>query len=359
MTNKNTTRLSFAALAASLLFVGAGCISFGSSTQTNTGADGGIYKTATKGDAWIQKIAVPTTTGEKRTIGGANVTTIIQDPSDPNAIYVGTTDNGMYYSYDGGESWLQPSQLSRGRIPSLAVHPKEKCTVYVAIENKLLKTDDCSRTWNVTYLDARLDKQTTAVAVDSYNPQVVWVANNSGDVLRSTDAGASWTNIHSFENPVIRLALSPGDSRRAYVGLKTQGLWRTDDGGQNWTDLGEKYKDFAGSLDFFDLALGVSDPNTVIIATKYGLLRSTDGGNAWDDIELLTPPGTTLIYSVAIDPKDTAAIYYGTSTTFYRSPNGGVNWVPKKLPSSRTATSLLVDRTNPSVLYLGVTRFKN
>jgi photosystem II stability/assembly factor-like uncharacterized protein len=352
-------RLTLAALTAGLLFVGAGCISFGSSTQTNAGADGGIFKTATKGDAWVQKIAVPTTTGEKRSIGGANVTAIVQDPSDPNALYIGTTDNGMYYTYDGGESWLQPSQLSRGRIPSLAVHPKQKCTVYAAIENKLLKTEDCSRTWTVTYLDARLDKQTTAVAVDFYNPQIVWVANNSGDVLRSTDGGASWTNVRSFENPVLRIALNPTDSRRVYVGLKTAGVWRTDDGGQNWTDLGELYKDFSGALEFYDIAIGVSDANTVIIATKYGLIRTTDGGATWDDIELLTPPGTTLIYSVAIDPKDAASIYYGTSTTFYRSPNGGVNWVPKKLPTGRTATALMVDRTNSSVLYLGVTRFKN
>ncbi len=341
-----------------LLMVGAGCISFSSGGTGNSAADGGIFKTSDQGDTWTQKTAVPTTTGERRTINGVNVSFIVQDPEDPNALYIGTTDNGMFYTYDGGESWMQPDQLSRGRVPAVAIDPKHKCTVYVAVENKLLKTDDCSRSWTTTYLDARTDKHTSAVAVDFYNPGVVWVANDAGDLLRSTDAGASWTNVKSFQNPVLKLVMSPADSRVVFVATKANGVWRTADGGATWSDLSQGYKDFAGAKEFYDMAVGVSDANTVIIASKYGLLRSTDGGAKWDPISLLTPPGTTLIYSVAVDPKDTSNVYYGTSTTFYRSPNGGVNWIPKKLPTSRTATAMIVDRSNPQVLYMGVTRFK-
>lgn len=345
-------------IAGALLFLGAGCISFSSGGGANAGADGGVFKTADRGDAWLQKTAIPTTTGEKRAISNVNVVTIVQDPQDPNAIYIGTTDNGMFYTYDGGESWLQPAQLSRGRVPSIAVDAKDKCTIYAAVENKLLKSEDCSRTWATTYLDARLDKLTSSVAVDFYNPKVLWVANNAGDLLRSGDAGGSWTNVRSFQNPIMKLALNASDSRRLYVATKSEGVWRSDDGGSNWVDMSESYKEFNGSNEFYDMAVGVSDAATIVLATKYGLLRSTDNGIKWDDIELLTPPGTTLIYSVAIDPKDTNNVYYGTSTTFYRSPNGGVNWVPKKLPSSRTATALMVDRMNQNQLYLGVTRFK-
>lgn len=351
-------RLFFASIAGALLFVGAGCISFGSGGAANTAADGGMFKTANKGDAWVQKVAVPTVTGERRSISNVNVVTIVQDPLDPNAIYIGTSDNGMFYSYDGGESWQQPAQLARGRIPSIAIDTKDKCTLYVAVENKLLKSDDCSRSWTTAYLDARVDKLTSAVSVDHFNPKIVWVGNNAGDLLKSSDAGASWTNVHAFQSPILEVAMSSADSRGLFVGTKGNGVWRTGDGGASWSNLSETYQDFAGGMEFFDLALGVSDPNTVIIATKYGLLRSTDGGAKWDDIELLTPPGTTLIYSVAIDPKDTSAIYYGTSTTFYRTPNGGSNWIPKKLPSSRTATAMIVDRSNPDILYMGMTRFK-
>ncbi|HTM67944.1 MAG TPA: YCF48-related protein [Candidatus Binatia bacterium] len=343
---------------AGLLLVGAGCISFNSGPSTNAASDGGVFKTANKGDQWAQKTAIPTTTGEKRSISNANVSFILQDPGDPNAIYIGTSDNGMFYSYDGGESWMQPAQLNRGRVPSIAVDSKDKCTIYVAVENKLLKSDDCSRTWNTTYLDSRLDKLTSAVAVDFYNPKILWVANNAGDLLKSTDAGVSWTPVKSFQNAIMKVAMNAADSRHVYVATKTNGVWRSDDGGGTWADMSEAYKDFSGSKEYYDLAIGVSDPDTLVLASKYGLIRSTDGGNKWDAIDLLTPAGTTLIYSVAVDPKDANSLYYGTSTTFYRSPNGGANWVPKKLPSTRAATALLVDRTNPNILYLGMTRFK-
>lgn len=138
-------------------------------------ADGGIFKSVNKGDNWVQKVAIPTTTGAKASISGTSITAIVQDPQDAAAFYIGTGENGMFYSYDGGESWFQPKDVSRGRIPSIAVDPKEKCTVYVASEHKLLKSMDCNRTWTVVYVDAKADRKTAYVLVDHFNTSVIWI----------------------------------------------------------------------------------------------------------------------------------------------------------------------------------------
>ncbi len=340
------------------VFVGAGCITVGTGGAGTGASDGAVYKSVNKGDSWIQKAAVPTINGQRASISGVSVATIVQDPQDPNALYLGTNENGMFYSYDGGESWMQPSQVSGGRIPSIAVHPRNKCIIYATAENKLLKSDDCSRTWSAPFLDPRTDKRTKAVAIDSYNPTVVWLGLNTGDLLKSSNDGNSWAAVRNFNNDeIMKIMISPSDTRRVYVATKGSGVWRTDDGGLNWIDLSEKYKDFGGAREFGDLAFGVSDPRVIVLASKYGLIRSTDSGDHWDKIDLLTPPGSTAIYSVAVDPKDPNNLYYGTSTTFYRTTNAGLNWVPKKLPTSRTATVLLVDEINSSVLYMGVTKF--
>lgn len=357
MNQRNALAFSLALIG--LLLVGAGCISIGSTGTAGGVGDGGIFKTSAKGDLWSQKTAIATASGQRVSFNNASIVTVVQDPQDANALYIGTTENGLFYTYDGGESWFQPAQIGRGRVPAVAVHPKDKCVIYVAYENKVLKSEDCSRTWNSTFLDARTDKRVKVVAIDSYNPNVIWLATNSGDLLRSQDNGASWSPIYGFQDDVYQLVMSPSDSRRLFVATKSHGIWRSDDAGANWIDLSPKYKDFAGAKEFSGLAIGVSDSKLLVMASKFGLLRTKDGGDTWEKIDLLTPAGSTVIYSLAIDPKDPNNIYYGTATTFYRSANGGVNWVPKKLPTSRVATALIVDELNSSVLYLGVTRFKN
>jgi photosystem II stability/assembly factor-like uncharacterized protein len=355
---RSISRLPLALALSSLVFLGAGCISF-SAGGSGKGLDGGLFRSGDRGETWQQRIDVPATGGQQRSIGGVDIATIVQDPSDAAALYIGTTENGMFYSYDGGATWQQSAQIARGRIASIAVDPAHKCTVLLTAENKLLKTDDCSRSWKVAYTDARPERKTTAVLIDDFNPRIVWLSTDSGDVLKSEDGGTSWTSMNDFKNPVLKMAMHNADSRRLIVATKSSGLWRTNDGGATWQDLRDGYKQFSGAAEFTDMALGASDANVIVLASKYGLIRSNDFGDSWFGVDLVTPPGSTLIYSVGIDPKDANGLYYGTSTTFYRSPNGGVNWVPKSLPTMRTATVLLVDRTDSNVLYMGVTRFKN
>ncbi len=346
------------AVCLALLFAGAGCITFSSSGSTGGTGDGGIFKTANKGDLWTQKTAIPTTDGSRRAINSANVTVIVQDPSDAKAIYIGTAENGLWYSYDGAESWRSPSALSRGFVPSIAIDYKDKCTIYVAYDNKLMKSTDCTRTWSDKYVDTRPTNGASAVAVDFYNPSIVWLAYASGDLLRSDNAGETWKLVKNFSNThILRVVISAADSRRIFVVLKDKGMWRTDDGGETWKDLNPTLSKFSGAEKFRDLAVGVSDPKLLFLASDYGILRSKDNGDVWESIDLLTPPKTALIYSVAVDPLDPNNIYYGTATTFYRTSNGGTNWVPKKLPTSRAATSLLVDRSDSNVIYMGTTKF--
>lgn len=349
--------LPLTAIFAVLILVGAGCVTIGGG-GVGSQSDGGMFKTGNKGDVWASKSAVATTTGEKRSITGVAVGAIVQDPQDPNALYIGTAGNGLFYTYDGGESWQQPAQIGRGRVYSIAVHPKDKCTILATYENKLLRTDDCSRTWSVIYVDSRTDRQTKAVTIDSYNPSIVWLASSSGDLLKSADGGVSWAVSNNFSNDLVKVFVSPADTRRVFVATKDAGIWRTDDGGSTWADKSVGYKDYSGAREFSDMVFGVSDPNIVIFASKYGLLRSTDFGDTWQSIDLLAQPGSTLIYSLAIDPKDPNNIYYGTSTTFVRTANGGVNWTPKRLPTTRAATALLVDEADSGVIYMGVTQFK-
>lgn len=340
------------------LFLGAGCISFSSGgSSAASGSDGGLFKTVNKGDVWQQKNAVVSATAP-RTLNGSSIVTMAQDPQDPNTLYLGTLESGLLYSLDAGESWTQIAQFPKGKVPSIAVDSKNKCTVFVAFENKIVKTQDCGRTWNIVYVDPRNTIAMTSVLVDFFNPQIIWAANIAGDVLKSSDAGASWANTKNVNNPVLQLMFHTTDSRRVFVVTKTGGIWRTDTSGATWKNLASLTDTFDGSRAISVLATTPAQPNTIVSASTYGLLRSLDNGETWSAIPLLTTPGSTAIYSLAIDPRDANSLYYGTATNFYRTTNGGANWTPKKLPTSRAATMLMIDRANSASVYMGVTKFK-
>ena len=89
------------------------------------------------------------------------------------------------------------------------------------------------------------------------------------------------------------------------------------------------------------------------MASKYGLIRSKDGGASWEPLTLLTKAGSVEIDSLALDPKNANRLYYGTASTFYKSEDGGATWSTKKLPTSRAGAALLVDAGDSNVVYLG------
>ena len=76
----------------------------------------------------------------------------------------------------------------------------------------------------------------------------------------------------------------------------------------------------------------------------------------WKDINLITPPGTVDIYSLAVNPKNGQEMFYGTDVTLYKTIDGGKSWITKKMPSSRAASALLINPDDPNIMYMGVKR---
>src|SRR3989339_1765784 len=119
----------------------------------------------------------------------------------------------------------------------------------------------------------------------------------------------------------------------------------------------EALKPFKEGEDIFSLVQS-EDGSIILAATKYGLLRSKDVGDSWEAVKLVTAPGQVIVRAVAMNPTDPQTIYYATSSTFYTSIDSGVIWKTQKLPSSRSASILLVNPEHPEVIYLGVTKIE-
>ena len=344
-----------------LLLTGAGCLQFGS---TPVVGPLGMFRSLDKGENWQQINSYPTPQGVK-SLAGVKVYRVFLDPSDPNALYLATRGQGLFYSYNKGESWRAVDALAGTFIYGVAVDPQNKCVLYVTDGPRIYKTLDCGRTWKSIYTEQRPSERVVSLAVDFSNSHLIYAAFVGGDVLTSADGGVSWQAVKRFGFQIQHLVADPLQPGRVYVAAYQDGLFRSDDSGKTWIDLTGGLNGFSQSTNFYRLVLHPSKKDSLFWISKYGILRSDDAGTTWTDLKLLTPPGGVGIFSFAVNPGNDKEMYYAGTllgekntnirSTFYKTVDGGKTWVTKKLPSSAIPVTLNVHPTENGTLFMGFT----
>ncbi|HSR89167.1 MAG TPA: hypothetical protein VLK22_02075 [Candidatus Udaeobacter sp.] len=352
-------KLLFALLSA-LVFTGAGCVQL----NNTAGSLMGVFRSVDAGETWAPKSALLTAQGVK-SLGGAKVYKIFTDPSDPKALYMGTRGQGLYYSYDNGETWNASAAMAGKYIYALAVDPRDKCTIYLSDGQHIFKTIDCQRTWNLIFTEERITQRFVALAVDSTDSKIIYGAELGGDIFRSRDSGVSWFTVNRFGFEIRDLAVDTLSQNRLYVAAYNQGLFRSENGGEAWVTSTQEFVNFSESLSFNRLVLNTTKKDSLFWISKYGILRSDDKGNSWKEIKLLTPPGSVNIYAFAYNPKNSDQMYYTATilgennknvrSTLYKTVDNGVTWITKNLPSNTIPVDLLVNRENEKTVFLGFT----
>ncbi|HKA36407.1 MAG TPA: glycosyl hydrolase, partial [Thermoanaerobaculia bacterium] len=181
--------------------------------------------------------------------------------------------------------------------------------------------------------------------------------------------GLEFRNIGPFRGGrVTAVAGVRGQPLVYYFGGTGGGVWKTSDGGSNWTPMSDK--DFkTGSVG----ALGVaeSDPNVIYagmgespirgnVSHGDGVYKSTDGGKTWKNVGL---KNTYQISRVRVHPKNPDLVYVAAQghvwasnpdRGIFRSKDGGKSWDKVLFVSEKTgASDLVMDATNPRILYAG------
>lgn len=345
-------------LAFALLFVGAGCVSFGGAKKSAVPqGSAGMFMSTDKGENWKQISLLPIATGVKN-ISTVDVFKIFTDPQDPSALYWATRDNGFFYSYNEGQSWNQPAgDLQKGYIYSIAVNPEDKCSIFVSNGAKILKSDDCNRSWNELYRESRPDNLIVSLAINPYTPNQILAVLNKGDLIESTDDGKSWHTVDRFKTELVDIVPDILQQDIFYITTRSKGLMRSKDGGKNWEMLSVTMKDYKNSLSYRRFVVHPEVAGRLYWISAFGILVSSDSGDSWNSIDLITPPGSTQIYGFYVSPKNVDEIYYTATvtdrSTFYKTVDGGKNWITSKLPSNQLPSVLYINPEKDEVLYLG------
>jgi len=171
---------------------------------------------------------------------------------------------------------------------------------------------------------------------------------------------------------ISALAVHPGNDNVLYAGAASGGLWKSVDGGQNWTSL----FDSVGTQTIGSIALDPTDPDTVWVGTGeqsnsctgyfgLGLFRSTDGGATFVDRNGSEPNklNSSYVTALAVHPSDSDIVFAGSSGFcddgsgvaggLFRTTDGGANWTEVIAGS---VNDVIFHPTTPDVMYASMGR---
>lgn len=152
--------------------------------------------------------------------------------------------------------------------------------------------------------------RTKALVIDPTAPSTMYAAAATGGIWKTIDGGQNWSPL-TDSLPVLAmtsLAMDPSNPQTLYAGSGEQlpgaGIFKTTDGGQTWVQLGQT----AGFAYVWSLAISPTRPSDLYAATDSGLWASSDGGQTWN----LSMPSTGGCYSTAVRGDQPADIVFAT-----------------------------------------------
>lgn len=256
----------------------------------------GVLKSTNGGTTW-------NTTGLTWTVNqGRTISRILVNPTNPQ-IVMAFASNGIWRSTNGGTTWAQPTGTFNG-IKDAEFKPGDPNTVYAA-GTSFRRSTDGGATWTAVTLPLNSIGR-IAIAVSPANPAYVYLlaANNSNSgyrgVMRSTNSGGAFTtqstspNVLGWDNGAdtggqgwydLAIAVSPTNAEEVFVGGVN--IWRSTNGGTNWTLNSHWYGGFSKPYvhaDIHDLIFLPGSGTTLYVGHDGGVSRTTNSGTAYSDI---------------------------------------------------------------------------
>ncbi|MGW1893694.1 WD40/YVTN/BNR-like repeat-containing protein [Streptomyces sp. NPDC002004] len=292
-------------------------------------------------------------------------------------VLAGGTDShfgpSVFHSDDLGATWSQPTEpavrfpkdtgASLERVWQLHPSAAEPEVVYAGTEPAALyRSEDRGETFQLVrslwehptrsqWVPGGGGEGLHTVITDRRDPQTVTVAVSTAGVFRTRDGGASWSPSNAgvsavflpdpdpeFGQCVHKIAQDAADPDRLYL-QNHWGVYRSDDGGGRWTDIG------AGLPSTFGFAAAAhphradtayvfpinADSDRVPAGRRCRVYRTADAGRTWEPLATGLPDGhhygTVLRDAMCTDDADPAGIYFGNRNgEVYASSDDGDSW---------------------------------
>ncbi len=320
----------------------------------------GVIKTVNGGMDWqFSNVLKDTKSGS---ISSLNISKLDFDPTNRETVYASSYNGGLYKSEDSAGSWK--IILSKILVYDFAINPQDPKIIYVAgyygSFGKVLKTVDKGATWQEIYNEGSGDNIVRAVAINPTQPNQVVIGTASGEIIKSADGGISWKLAKNFDSRVNRITWT---NNGFYVLLKTKGLSKSNDFGENFSDLtssltmapGSWYSASATSIESFNQAYVDSVSSSLIyLATSKGLYKTTDEGKTWAPQSLPLKPEDSNARAVTVAKNSSNIVFASVGPTMYKSTDGGSTFQTQSIATRGFINYILIDPQLPQIVYGGI-----
>jgi photosystem II stability/assembly factor-like uncharacterized protein len=268
-------------------------------------SDGGLLASTDAGAHW-----------QAQSLGGLALTTLLLDSAQPQRLYAGTSSNGVLRSNDQGVTWTGATDgVPYGSVVALA--------------------------------GSSTNPDVVLAGVEQLTPQGGFL---SGDILRTTDGGATWTVVSPPNiNTPLDIAVCAADPSTVYAAARS-GLLKSTDGGQTFPVTLLPGKDV-------DVVALDSTCNTLYVTVfADGVYSSPDAGTTWSPAALtngmmLTAP--TYAHPLAVSPHDAQSVLASSNAGLFVTTNGGQNWALANGVVAISPGVLSVSSLEPGRLWMG------
>ena len=318
-------------------------------------------------------------------------------PADPDRLYASQSSGWfgqiIQRSSDGGRTWEQPGTDPGESTTTPEGMPKGESNKFVydtsPDSGRPLTThqwyDGSQRDWEfkrVWHLEPSLG-----------DPDTVYAGIEDAALFRTTDGGRSWHELAGLRGHGTGPSWSPGAGGmclhtilidpdkpgRIYVAISAAGVFRSEDGGENWKPINRGLKseyipDPEAEVGHcvHRIAMHPTRPDVLYMQKHWDVMRSDDGGDSWREVSgnLPTDFGFTIdvhahepetIYVVPIK-SDSEHFPLEGKLRVYRSRSGGNEWeaLTNGLPQENCYVNVLrdamaVDSLDECGVYFGTT----
>jgi photosystem II stability/assembly factor-like uncharacterized protein len=216
---------------------------------------------------------------------------LVMSPHDPSTLFLG--GNHLFKTTDRGETWALIS-------PDLSTNDPVKT---VRGQSGGLTPDNSGAETHGTL---------TSVSQSAIDPAVIWAGTDDGNVQVTRDGGATWTNVRPQVPGVPegiwlgRLEASHFDAQSAYITFDGHRsdvfrpwIFKTTDAGASWTDI---TSNMPGTEVVHVIREDLVNPDLLFVGTELAVYVSLDGGESWNRFMNAMP--TVASQDLVIHPRD-------------------------------------------------------